>query len=676
MRKITGLILALVVGSAIGLGITNYFKPGMRQLFLSKTPQIPNLTVNNEADDYKKAQSFLSLSKPYEAAVIITKYIPEIESQSEQGKKWLTLLVQASAESQDIQQLMHIYDFDPNAFNQNEDAALILADQLIAGGNLSGYQTLRNHWKSQSGKPEKWFILDADALILERKTPEAVEFLQSKSFEGKEDTPRLVRLALLHMNDQPKTAWNYLVEAQKKSPDSSDVRSYRARFLESVGKPQLALVEYLSAASSDPSNPHFKDQIADFYIRTKKYDKALQIWTETLNPPTADTIWLKAIFWNKLIAPINFNWIGNTIPEGLYAPLINYLLSLSPGQFWDSKSFDHTPNLQTYLKDEQITFWLRLIEHLKNGEEEQAAVLLQYNPFASNSWEPDLSKAIQRVINYRKNGNLTLPTEAAEQVKLPSPEVAENIFNGNFINQINQYGRKGMQDPTATVKIPPDLHDLLMSQEVWSALLISANWREAGLQLHKIRIIPSNFPQWVSYNLTQAIRTNRGVVDALKFATLQKKSPTLSLLIAELMMIGGSPDAGLVELKKLSAEQGDVGYRASWLLSLIYMDKKQFNEAKAAIQGNPKLAGELAGQEALARIAVLQGDNETADKIYAALEQQSTEAKSYLARKAFQEKNWPKAQELTEALLKVYPTNQVLKDNLQKIENERGQSSP
>lgn len=676
MRKITGLILALAVGSAIGLGVTTYFKPGMRQLFPSKTPQVPNLAVNNEADDYNKAKSFLSLSKPYEAAVVITKYIPEIENQSEQGKKWLTLLVQASAESQDTQQLMHIYEFDSQAFNQNEEAALILADQLIAGGNLAGYQALRDHWKPQTHKPEKWFILEADALILERKTPEAVEFLQSKSFEGKEDTPRLVRLALLHMNDQPKTAWNYLAEAQKKSPDSTDVRSYRARFLESIGKPQLALVEYMSAASADPTNPFLKDQIADFYIRTKKYDKALQIWTETLNPPSADTIWTKAIFWNKLIAPINFNWIGNQIPEGSYAPLINYLLSLSPGQFWDSKTFDHTPNLQPYLKSDQITFWLRLIEHLKNGEEEQAAVLLQYNPFAGNSWEPDLSKALQRVINYRKNGHLTLPSEVADQVKVQAPEVTDNPFNGNFINQINQFGRKGIQDPINTIKVPQEMHDLLMSQEVWSAMLISANWREAGLQLHKIRIIPTNFPQWVTYNLTQAIRSNRGVVDALKFATLQKKSPTLSLLIAELMMIGGSPDAGLVELKKLSTEPGDVGYRASWLISLIYMDKRQFNEAKAAIEGNPKLAGELIGQEAIARIALLQGDNETADKIYASLEQQSTEAKSYLARKAFQEKNWVKAQELTESLLKVYPTNQVLKDNLQKIENERGQSSP
>lgn len=677
MRKITGLLLALIVGGTIGLGVTTYYKPGMKQLLLSKTSQTQTPLVDNQDDDFKKAQSLLTLSKPQEAALVISKYTSEIDNQTEQGKKWLALLVQASTDSQDIPQLMHIYEFDPSAIEKNENASILVSEQLIAAGNLQGFHQLKEYWKSKSTIPEKWFILDADALILERKTTEAVDLLQSKSFEGKEDTPRLVRLSLLHMNDQPKAAWNYLIEAQKKNPNSTDVRTYRARFLESVGKPQLALVEYIAASSSDPANPFLKDQIADFYIRSKKYDQALKIWSESLNPPTGDSIWLKAIFWNKLVAPINFNWIGNAIPEGVSAPLINYLLGLAPGQFWDQKKIEHTPDLQSYLKNEQITFWLRLLENLKNGEEEQAAVLIQYNPFAGNVWEPDLLKALQRILNYRKTGNLVLPSEVGNPTKVAQvPDIADNAFNGNFINQINQLGRKGIENPTASIKVPEDLHELIMSPEVFSAALISANWREAGLQLHKIRIIPPTFPQWVTYNLTQALRTNRGVVDALKFATLQKKNPSLSLLIAELMMIGGSPDAGMSELQKLTGEPGQVGYRASWLLSLIYMEKKQFNEAKAVIEANPKLAQDQMGQEALARISLLQGDNDSAEKIYSALEQQSTEAKSFLARKAFQDKNWEKAQTLTEDLLKVYPTNQVLKDNLQKIKSERGQKTP
>jgi hypothetical protein len=94
------------------------------------------------------------------------------------------------------------------------------------------------------------------------------------------------------------------------------------------------------------------------------------------------------------------------------------------------------------------------------------------------------------------------------------------------------------------------------------------------------------------------------------------------------------------------------------------------------IDGNPQLAKDTAGQEALARIALLEGDEPTADKIYLGIEKTSTEAKSYLARKAFAEKNWERAQELTEDLLKIYPANQVLKDNLQKIKNERGHVIP
>ncbi len=668
MRKITGLLVAIIVGGTIGIAITTFYKPSLRQLFLSKTPVA---SPESQEDDFKKAQSYLSISKPEEAMKIINKHKTEIENQNAEGKQWLDLLVEASVQAQNTPQLMHIFSFDPNALASNEKAALIVADQLISTGDTKDYETLRALWKGHTQTPERWFILDADALILEKKTPEAIELLQSQTWEGSKDTNRLVRLALLHMSDQPKTAWNYLVEAQKKNPDNTDIRTYRARFLESIGKPELALTEYLSAVSADSANPHLKDQLAEFYIRSHKFDQALKVWSEALNPPTSDSIWLNSIFWSRMITPIQYDWADSQPPQGYKTPLINYLLSLPPGEFWDRKSFEEKPDLEAYLNHEQSTFWLRMLQYLKNGEEDQAYILAQYNPFAEQSWDAQLLESLQRVLNYRRNGTLKLTKDHTSTAKI-ALEKNENPLKGNFFVDIDKFAHVPPNDQGMKDSLPQDMNNLLMSPEVFSALFLAGGWREAGLDLHKVKIIPPDFPPWVGYNITDAMRANRSVIDALRFASSQKKNPSLSLLSAELMMAGGSPDAGMIELEKLISEPGEVGYKASWLLSLIYLEKKNYDEAKKTISANSQLEKSLMGQEALGRIAILQGDQATADKIYNNIASQSTEAKSYLARRAFADKDWEKAQKYTEELLKLYPNNQILKDNLQKIQNERG----
>ena len=121
-------------------------------------------------------------------------------------------------------------------------------------------------------------------------------------------------------------------------------------------------------------------------------------------------------------------------------------------------------------------------------------------------------------------------------------------------------------------------------------------------------------------------------------------------------MANSNPDAALDHLSKLAKEDNDVGMRAAWLISLILIDKGQFAEAKAIIESQPRLAENVLGKETLARIALLEGNNDLANKLYQSLEKVSAEAKSYLARKAFMDKDWKKAHELTEDLLREYPT--------------------
>lgn len=223
--------------------------------------------------------------------------------------------------------------------------------------------------------------------------------------------------------------------------------------------------------------------------------------------------------------------------------------------------------------------------------------------------------------------------------------------------------------------IPPDLDALLKSDLAIPAAFLSTDWYEVALQLNSVKVIPENMPEWIAYGFTLATQANRGNMEALEFATKQHQTPSMSLLTSELLIGSGSADSAIDILNKLAAKDDLAGARASWLLAMIYIEKGKLNEAREAVNHSPLLTKEVLGQETLAKIALLEKNEALADQIYTSIEKQSPEAKSYLARKAFAEKNWTKARELTVELLNQYPTNSLLQENLKKIDEEQKKGS-
>jgi hypothetical protein len=69
----------------------------------------------------------------------------------------------------------------------------------------------------------------------------------------------------------------------------------------------------------------------------------------------------------------------------------------------------------------------------------------------------------------------------------------------------------------------------------------------------------------------------------------------------------------------------------------------------------------------LARLAFLQGDEVLADKMYAGIETESDEAKDYLAKQVIARKNWPRARQLTEELIKKHPDQAQCRATLETI---------
>jgi len=421
----------------------------------------------------------------------------------------------------------------------------------------------------------------------------------------------------------------------------------------------MARVEYVAAHLSDPGNPRLRDQLAEFYRRTGNYGQALKTWTQGLEAPSADFIWLKTLFWSRVAQPVQFDRAAAP-PSGDLQPFVVYLLSLDRERFWNADAFQNIPEAHKFSNKRQEVFWLRLLQALKDGEESKALDLLQTNTFQKKSWGPDIETALKRVLAYRAWS--VLPRSGEEK-----PAAGSNTgLKHQFFAQLDRLAHNDVRNPKAE-KIPPGLDRLMRSEDAFAAVFMAGGWMEAALQLHRMPVLPDSFPDWVSYGLTQSLRFNRGNKAALHFAGKQKPSPVMELLIAELMVADGRYEDGLKKLSALSGNDSAVGFRASWLLALARLDRGNVEAAKDVIARQPRLQDSIVGREMLARIALAEGKIEDAHRMYAGLEKDSAEAKAYLAKQAYANQDWSAAQRLTEELLLRFPDRMQLRANLKAI---------
>jgi len=613
-----------------------------------------------EAYDLMKATELFDTGNYEESLMIVQDHKNEIEQLSENGLRWLELFIKGSEATKDVPQLIALFEFFPEVFKEKEEASLLIADSYITNNQLKSYKKVRSLWEDREMQVAAWFILDIDQLLLEGKRDEAIEKLNSRTFKNKADIARLVRLGLLFSEEDPKLAWQYLTEAYSKDPQNADVRSYRAQLLESVGKYNRAHKEYQAATQLNPNDIFLKDQLADFYIRQRQYPSAMAILEENLAAPSLDSLWIKALFWGKVATPMHFAWEKHPLPRGHLDPFLTYMARLPKDIYWDEKAFSAVPQHSNYLQTQQATYWLKLIEALKSKNEVEAYTMLQFNPFIASSWHPELETALKQVLSYRLNGTLKFD----DPINRLKPASEGHFELPPFFQQLEELAYSDHP-------LPESLQRLLSSNEVFSAVFIEAGWNEAGLQLHQLPVIPDLFPQWVCYNLAQAIHKNRSTIEALEFVLVQSPTPEMSLLAAEFMVIGGDLETALKKLQQITKLDTDIGFKASWLASQIYTEKQDWENAKTAIISQPRLVNDTLGKEALARIAYLEGDKKLASKLYAGIKNSSAEARSFLAKKAYSEKNWNKARELTENLIADYPENPVLKKNLETIVEEQ-----
>lgn len=570
---------------------------------------------------------------------------------------WPELEVAALVGVYDLPRLTMFYEQTPGRILSNEVASVLVSRAFVHTRRAAEMAPLRAAWNGREQHPELWLILDADALTIAGKPREAEKLLRSRTLPGKDDAARLARLAILVAPRDLNEAWRLLDQASALDPRSADLRSFRGQMLETVGRYGEARVEYVAALVADPQNTMLRDQLAEFYQRRGLFDLALQTWEEGLANSSFDFPWVKVAFWSRVIQPLPLD--AEKVPPGDLQPLARWLIALPAGVFWNSNTFNELPQANRYAKDRQELFWLHLLGALQTHQEAAATELLDYDRFRLRSWDPDLVLALRRILHYRQKRSLNPPN-------LPAVSAKPATNQHQFLVQLSTLAaaeRSGTKTP-----VPPDYDALLRGPDAFTAAFLAAGWRAAALDLHPPTPAAVAGPDWLAYGLAQALRMNRGNRPALDFIAAQKPTPELELLAAEILIAENQTQTALDRLAKLAVQPNDAGYRASYLLALANLELNKLDEARRWITQHPGLAADVTGKELIARITMLQGQEAQAAALYRAIANESIEAKTYLARKAFANKQWAEARRYTQELIKLLPDELKLRENLLAIE--------
>lgn len=537
----------------------------------------------------------------------------------------------------------------------DEVHALTTANYFLSSGKFSEYDQLREQWKNREEFPHQWLFLDAETAVLQGKRNNAIELLKEYPLIGKEETNRLVRLAALHVIENPEQTWSYLAEASLKDPHNADLHTFKASLLESHHKVEEAEKEYLIAVKKQPNDPYLKEQLGDFYLREAQYIKALEMFSHAMKEsPSIGSVWIKAIFWTHVTAKMALPTGSVIIPSDSLQPLVSYLHSLPAETFWDAQKFDDLPGKDHFLSTYQELFWLRLLGALKDNDEALARQILEQDSFKSLSWAPELEISLKALLDYRfAAGNSFVDVNISE--KASQIDIETNLSDEEKFLALLSFS------------IPSELREQLLAPEAVALPFLAFGWNEAALQLHTPSKISSQSPEWVICCFTEALAANRGKEAAIAFAVNHPPFPRKTLSVARLMLSSGDKQGAFELLNLIYQDKNSVSSEATLLITPIFLANNDPKAAKAAILNQPSLVDKIEARELLARAFFLDGDGETAYRLYLSLEPHSSEAKSFLARKAFSDGDWQRARQLTKELLEIYPNSIALKENLKSI---------
>lgn len=579
--------------------------------FFKYTAHVERTKQNEEVELAKsldEAERYLSHNHPLRASESLKELESPVSSYPALKEKWKQLSLKTAVTLEDDANLYQLWSRDPSLFSDHEKLSLKVAAYALAERDLEKYHHIASNWHSRGNEGQSWFLLEADALVLKGESEKATAFLHAASLQGNQEILRLIRLALLNENEHPQVAWNYLLKALKIKPNDPDLHLYRAQLLESAKKKDLAVQEYQKASIIGKKDAFYTEELVNFFIRQHQYKDALAL----LNASTlfSDALRLKALFIEKV-------YLGE-----------------AGGEFWSA----HLERLRGPEAD-----WLKVFQNLKLGQDKKAFDLLQNHPEMADL-NPSLYEGLKKAI-------------AMQHPYLKDDEaiIIENASHPVFAI---------LSEPD----LPKEYRALMQSPDSYAALALASGWFEAALNLRQSTgAVSPELPRWVAYGFAKALISNRSKEEALAFIQKQTPTPQLYVLAGELHLALHHYNEAERLLSTFAKKPSAIGSKAALSLSKTYAAQKNFLKARNAILDNPTLAYTLAAKEALARLELAFGDSGLAERMYSEISDTSTEAKSYLAKRAYDSKDYQTAYQITKTLVEQFPERKDLKVQLNKI---------
>lgn len=537
--------------------------------------------------------------------------------------RWLQLEIDAAAQTRDIALLSALYRRHKTAVEANEEASLLTARMLLRMPQREADATaLIALWESRTKRPADWFVLRADQLIAQGQRDAALRLLTSRVFEGPADASRWLRIAILVAADDPYKGWLALQRALRADMRNPDVRSFRAQVLEATGRLPHARVEYVTALLAEPSNPALRDQLAEFYRRRGAMDLAVQTWQDGLTEASADWLWVRALFWSRVVGPIPQILPVKQIPEGTLAPMARWLATLPADRFWDNESFHRLPASSSLARNQQEVLWLRLIQALQRGERTEALALLTASTHREQLWNRELARALTAVLSWQERADPVRVMGTLKGDSTPTP-------HRYLLDVISAAG-----SPQGIARLSSAERDLASGPDGPAAVFLAAGWYRTGLALQGGRKVPASAPEWFPWALVQATRQIEGLSAALRLADQMPDRPSIQLLRAEMQIASGSTEQATTQLERLQKTSSPVGLRAAWLLVQLHLEANRLDAAKQVLHQRTDLAQRAEGRALAARIALASGNTPEAARLFATLGDDSLEAEAFRLNQA------------------------------------------
>jgi len=383
-------------------------------------------------------------------------------------KGWTDLQVQACKQLRDAGALHDLFEQQPGSVLKDEAASLMVARAQLETGRSETFQTLRSAWQKQETAPWSWLTLESDLLVEQQKARDAESLLRQRQFDGEHDAVRLARLAELVLSGAPEDAQHYMARALQLAPNEPEVHRSRAQILEHLGRLDEAKEAWYTAVRVSDGDPFHRDHLAEFLVRRADYAGALATWREALPPPTADALWLKAVFWERVAVSAEIPWAALEMPTGPLRPLLERLIEMPEDRFWPDGTTEAIEQQHPELFARPECFWLRTVQALLDRREKTALALLATCPSDNRLYFNTLESAMHQVLTYRRvqflNPDMSILAPGTPQA-----------WRHSLFQRLDQWAHGEVQ------KAPKDLVALLMSPDgVYVGLFQAVGWQRAA----------------------------------------------------------------------------------------------------------------------------------------------------------------------------------------------------